>query len=56
MHHRSVIDPNQFWTQPIPNVSPDGRFAIVHTTWENTLGPDPDGGFRRDVFLVALAR
>ncbi len=56
MHTRSVIDPNQFWTQPIANLSPDGRWAIVTSTWENTLGVDPDGGFRRDVFLVELAR
>lgn len=53
-HHRSVIDPNQFWTQPLINVDPSGRFAIFTSTWENTLGADPDGGFRRDVFLVAL--
>ncbi len=55
MHTRSVITPD-FWTQPIANISPDGTKAIVHTTWEDTLGADPAGGFRRDVFLVELAR
>jgi len=55
MHTRCVITPD-FWTQPIANISPDGTRALVHTTWEDTLGVDPSGGFRRDVFLVALAR
>jgi hypothetical protein len=51
-HHRSAL--GGFWDQPLLNVSPDGRFAIFHTNWEKTLGLDPDGVPRQDVFLVAL--
>lgn len=55
MHTRSVIT-SDFWTQPIAITSPDGRYAIVHSTWEDTLGLDPGGHPRTDVFLVELAR
>jgi hypothetical protein len=61
-HHRS--DPRDettptntyFWYQPIPSVSPCGRFALFTSNWEKTLGNDPSeaGRFRQDVFLVQL--
>lgn len=53
-HHRSAL--GSFWDQPLVNVSPDGRFAIVTSNWERTLGVDPDGQPRQDVFLVELGR
>lgn len=59
-HHRS--DPRDeeddastyFWYQPIPSVSPDGRFILFTSNWEKTLGPDPQepARSRQDVFCV----
>lgn len=59
-HHRSDVrddkDPTQlyFWYEPILNVSPDGRWCLVTSNWEKTLGLDPfdTGRVRQDVFLV----
>ena len=65
-HHRSDCrdeeDPKatHFWYQPIPSVSPDGRWVLFGSNWEKTLGPDPlsanEGQLRSrtDVFLVLL--
>jgi hypothetical protein len=63
-HHRSDVsndnDPSRpyFWYTPRPNVSADGRWVLFTSNWEKTLGRDPagepGGGFRQDVFLVAL--
>lgn len=53
-HHRSDASLG-FWHEPIPNVSPDGRFVLFTSNWERTLGADAsDGGCRQDVFLCAL--
>jgi hypothetical protein len=45
-----------FWYQPIPSVSPDGKWLLFHSNWEKTLGSDPNdtGRSRQDVFLVEL--
>lgn len=61
-HHRS--DPRDeedaastyFWYQPIPSVSPDGKYVLFHTNYEKTLGPDPTdpGRSRQDVLLARL--
>ena len=42
---------------PIPQVSPNGRYALIHTNWNLTLGTDSQSGRagRSDVFLVELA-
>jgi hypothetical protein len=61
-HHRSDARDEgnpagtYFWYQPIPSVSPDGRFVLFTSNWEKTLGPDPGdaGRSRQDVFLVEL--
>jgi hypothetical protein len=61
-HHRSDSRDESnpastyFWYQPIANVSPCGRFALVTSNWEKTLGADPAdaGRSRQDVFLVQL--
>jgi hypothetical protein len=60
-HHRSDVrhDANpaglEFWYQPRPNVSPDGRWVIFTSNWEKTLGTDPRiGTHREDVFLIQL--
>jgi hypothetical protein len=53
-HHQSYwTKENSFWNQPIHNVSPDGRFAIVTSNWGHTLG-DHNGQKRQDVFVVEL--
>jgi len=47
-HHQS--DGTQdFWAQPIGNVSADGRWAIFTSNWQRTLANE-----RQDVFLVHL--
>jgi hypothetical protein len=64
-HHRSNIarddgvDGTYFWYQPHGVISPNGRWALFTSNWEKSLGlaanPEPDGRYRTDVFLVALA-
>jgi hypothetical protein len=51
-HHRSSLV--SFWDTPRANVSQDGRWAIFTSNWEKTLGGDPGGGPREDVFMVEL--
>src|SRR4029077_20967225 len=52
-HHRTALV--SFWDTPRANVSQDGRWALFTSNWEKTLGADPGGGPREDVFMVALA-
>jgi hypothetical protein len=64
-HHRSNIsrddgiDGTYFWYQPHGVIAPNGRWALFTSNWEKTLGqapnPEPEGKYRTDVFLVALA-
>src|SRR5262249_60303472 len=51
-HHRTALV--SFWDTPRANVSQDGRWAIFTSNWERTLGGDPGGGPREDVFMVEL--
>ena len=53
-HHRTVFDGKNFWDCPRGNLSPDGRWFLFTSNWEKTLGPNPSGQARQDVFLVAL--
>ncbi len=53
-HHRSLFDASNFWTSPRGNLSQDGKYFIFTSNWEKTLGTDPDGVGRLDVFLVQL--
>lgn len=63
-HHRSDVsyDGNpsaeEFWYEPRPNISDDGKWVLFTSNWEKTLGTDPKGdagaGARQDVFLLAL--
>jgi hypothetical protein len=52
-HHRTTVV--SFWDTPRANVSQDGRWALFSSNWEKTLGTDPGGGPREDVFMVAVA-
>jgi hypothetical protein len=50
-----------FWYQPIPQVSPDGRYVVYHSNMGKTLGPEPGvtsgpERYRTDVFLIDVSR
>jgi hypothetical protein len=46
---------NGFWSTPRGNVSPDGRFFMFTSDWEDQLGKLPIGDkYRTDVFVVEL--
>ena len=46
---------NGFWSTPRGNVSPDGRFFMFTSDWEDQLGKTPNGDkYRTDVFIVEL--
>jgi hypothetical protein len=46
---------NGFWSTPRGNISPDGRFFMFTSDWEDQLGQTPNGKkYRTDVFLVEL--
>src|SRR5579871_2090713 len=51
-HHRSIQ--GGFYDTPSANISQDGRYVLFTSNWENSLGKDPSGGHRLDVFLVEL--
>jgi hypothetical protein len=53
-HHFSKWDRSNFWDDPRGNISQDGRFFVFTSNWDKTLGADPWGGVRHDVFIVAL--
>ena len=53
-HNRAVyIDPF-FQTQPLGNVSMNGRFFLFASDWDTRLGIGTDGTPRSDVFIVKL--
>jgi hypothetical protein len=46
---------NGFWSSPRGNVSPDGRFYMFTSDWEDQLGRAPGtSSYRTDVFIVEL--
>jgi hypothetical protein len=45
---------NGFWSQPRGNISPDGRFFLFTSDWQDGLGRAPDGKYRTDAFVVEL--
>jgi hypothetical protein len=62
-HHRSTVHGRgmegiggryNFWDAPRGNVSPDGRFYMFTSNWEETLGKDNQDRYREDVFIVKL--
>ncbi len=52
-HHRSSYN-GYFWDDPRGNISPDGRYFLFTSNWENTLGTSRDNRPRNDVFIVEL--
>ena len=46
---------NGFWSTPRGNVSPDGRFFMFTSDWQDQLGQVPNGKkYRTDAFIVEL--
>jgi hypothetical protein len=45
---------NGFYSQPRGNVSPDGRFFMFTSDWQDQLGKTGNGKYRTDVFIVEL--
>jgi hypothetical protein len=52
-HTRTVVG-SDYLSQPLGNVSPDGRFFEFDSNWDRTVGFTPEGLSRYDVWIVAL--
>lgn len=53
-HNRALYVEPYFQTQPIGNVSRDGRFYLFTSDWDGQLGPSVDGTPDSAVFIVKL--
>lgn len=53
-HNRATWVAPYFNTQPLGNVSRDGRFFLFTSGWDQQLGSDPNGVPRSDVWIVRL--
>jgi hypothetical protein len=53
-HHRAYMRDKFFNTQPLGNVSKDGRFFLFTSSWDGELGLGPDGTPRSDMWIVKL--
>jgi hypothetical protein len=53
-HNRGVWDSKFYWTLPFSNISIDGRFLALTSSWDGQLGNDPNGEPRTDVWIVHL--
>ena len=53
-HHRTYLIGRYFNTQPLGNISLDGRFFLFTSTWDGELGLEPDGTPRSDMWIVKL--
>ena len=53
-HNRALYVEPYFQTQPLGNVSRDGRFFMFTSTWDGQLGNGADGTPLSDVFIVHL--
>lgn len=53
-HNRALYIEPYFQTQPLGNVSNDGRFFLFTSGWDAQLGIGSDGTPRSDVFIVRL--
>lgn len=53
-HHRAIWVAPYFNTQPLGNVSRDGRFFLFTSGWDGQLGADSHGVPRSDVWIVKL--
>ena len=53
-HHRAYWQAPFFNTQPLGNLTPNGRFFLFTSTWDGQLGNDSSGNPRSDVWIVKL--
>jgi hypothetical protein len=53
-HHRTYWVAPYFNTQPLGNISQDGRFFLFTSTWDGQLGREPNGTPRSDMWIVKL--
>jgi|HubBroStandDraft_1064217.scaffolds.fasta_scaffold09454_3 hypothetical protein len=53
-HNRAIYIEPYFQTQPLGNVSLDGRFFLFTSDWDAQLGTGSDGTPLSDVFIVQL--
>jgi len=53
-HHRAYWVYRYFNTQPLGNVSKDGRFFLFTSTWDGQLGVEANGTPRSDAWIVKL--
>ncbi len=53
-HHRTYWVNPYFNTQPLGNISRDGRFFLFTSTWDGQLGLESDGTPRSDMWIVKL--
>jgi hypothetical protein len=53
-HNRAVWDPEYYWTEPVGNMSSDGKFYIFTSGWDNQVGVTAKGDPRTDVWIIEL--
>lgn len=53
-HNRAIYVSPYFNTEPLGNVSDDGRFFLFTSTWDLQIGAEADGTPRSDVWIVKL--
>jgi len=53
-HNRASAELEYFLTQPLGNVSQDGRFFMFTSDWDQQLGTLSNGSPRPDAWLVEL--
>ena len=53
-HNRAVWDPEYFWTQPLGNLSLNGRWFAFTSGWDGQVGTTGNGDPRTDVWIVKL--
>ncbi len=53
-HNRSAVEKEYFNTQPLGNISADGRYFLFTSDWDEMLGTESDGTPRSDVWIVKL--
>jgi hypothetical protein len=53
-HHRAYWIAPIFNTQPLGNLTPDGRFFLFTSGWDGQLGKDSSGNPRSDAWIVKL--
>lgn len=52
-HNRTIVG-DEFQSQPLGNVSPDGRFFEFDSNWDGAVGLTREGLSRSDVWIVGL--